>query len=55
MTVAANRVLLRRLSVVSLCAAAILVGVHSAAAIRDGQDSGTVRITADGCAHCPKG
>jgi hypothetical protein len=38
----------------SLCAAAILVGVHGAAATRDRQDSGTVQIAADGCAHCPE-
>jgi hypothetical protein len=42
------------LLVASLCAAAaILAGVHSGALIRDGRDSGIVRIAADGCAHCP--
>lgn len=54
MSVAASRVLLGRLSMASLFAAAILVGVHNAAVTRDDQDFGTVRITADGCAHCPK-
>jgi hypothetical protein len=54
MSVPASRVLLGRLSMVALFAAAIFAGVHSAAAARDGQDPGSVRITADGCAHCPK-
>ena len=54
MSLSASRVLVGRLSVASLCAAAVLAGVHSAAAVRAGQDPGVVRVVADGCAHCPK-
>jgi hypothetical protein len=54
MSVAVSRVLLGRSLVASLCAAAvILAGVHSGSLIRDGRDSGIVRMAADGCAHCP--
>lgn len=52
-------VLLRRLSMALFCAAVIVAGTGGAAA-RDSQDRGTAdvpgnpRISAHGCAHCPK-